>query len=194
MRRVAALVTTFTLWLAFPAAAGGPNQVVQSSPTTDGDKIYRTGVQATSTGAETITSSNVALARPSGCTGCEGIAVAYQAVVVTGNPSEASPRNAAVAVNTECTDCGAFAYAYQYVVSADSGTYLSSAAREKIRGVRTKATELVHAGLAYDELETRLKELAVEFKSIVVNDLERTGGDPTGGVPDTEVDEEAPAS
>ncbi len=139
MRRLAAFVTTFTLWLAFPAVAGGPNQVVQSSPSADGEQIYRVGVQATSTGADSITSTNLALARPTGCTGCEGVAVAYQAVIMTGNPSEVTPTNAAVAVNSECTNCKAFAYAYQYTVTADSGTYLSSAGRARIADVRKRA-------------------------------------------------------
>ena len=157
MRRIAALVTTFTLALAFPAVAGGPNNVVKASPTTDGAHVYRVGVKVTSTGADSITSANLALAQPSGCTGCEGIAVAYQAVVVTGNPSDVTPTNAAIAVNTECTSCGAFAYAYQYVVSADRGTHLSSTGKAKIKDIRAEANRLARSGLPYPELDSRLR-------------------------------------
>jgi putative peptide zinc metalloprotease protein len=189
MRRIAALVTTFTLTLAFPAVAGGPNNVVKASPTTDGTHVYRAAVKVSSTGADSITSTNLALAQPSGCTGCEGIAVAYQALIVTGNPSEVSPTNAAVAVNTECTSCGAFAYAYQYVVSADRGTHLSSTGQAKIKAIRDEANQLARSGLAYPELDSQLQALAVRFKAAVVDDLARTGADPHGGAQDVDTDE-----
>ena len=45
MRRVLALATTLTLWLALPAAAGGPNNVVRVSPTADGSHIHRASVK-----------------------------------------------------------------------------------------------------------------------------------------------------
>jgi hypothetical protein len=192
MRRIAALVTTFTLALAFPAVAGGPNNVVKASPTTDGAKVYRTAVKVTSTGADSITSTNLALAQPSGCTGCEGIAAAYQAIILTGNPSDVRPTNAAVAVNTQCTSCGALAYAYQYVVSADRGTHLSSTGKARINAIRSDADRLVRSGLAYPDLDAQLKALAVQFKAAVVDDLERSGADPHDGAPEADTDE-APA-
>lgn len=188
MRRIAALVTTFTLVLAFPASAGGPNNVVIASPTADGAQLVRTAVKATSTGAKSVTSSNLALAKPSSCTGCEAIAVAYQAVIVTGNPSEVSPTNAAVAVNTECTSCGAFAYAYQYVVSADPGSHLSSAGQGRISAIRAEAAQLARAGLPYPELDAKLDALAARFKAVIVNDLVRAGADPHDGARDVDVD------
>ena len=114
-------ISGMTLSLALPAVAGGPNNVVNTSPTSDGTHLHRASVQVTSTGAKSVTSSNLAIATPHDCTGCEGIAVAFQALIVTGGSSTISPTNAAVAVNTNCTSCGAFAYAYQYVVTADRG-------------------------------------------------------------------------
>src|SRR3954468_10796906 len=126
MRRVLALVTTFTLWLAIPAEAGGPNNVVNASPNADGVAIHRSGVQVVSTGTDNVTSTNLALAGPTGCTGCEGIAVAFQALILTGNPTVITPVNAAVAANTNCNTCKAFAFAYQLVVTADHGTHLSA--------------------------------------------------------------------
>jgi hypothetical protein len=192
MRRIAALVTTFTLALAFPAIAGGPNNVVKASPTTDGAKIYRTAVKVDSTGADSVTSTNLALAQPSGCTGCEGIAVAYQAIIMTGHPSDVRPTNAAVAVNTECTSCGAFAYAYQYAVNADRGTHLSKTGKEQVKEIGDEADRLAHSGLAYPDLDAQLKALAVRFKAAVADDLERSGADPHDGSRDGDTDE-APA-
>jgi putative peptide zinc metalloprotease protein len=191
MRRTAALVVTFTLALAFPAIAGGPNNVVKASPTTDGAKVYRTGVKVGSTGASSITSTNLALAQPSGCTGCEGIAAAYQAVIVTGNPSDVQPVNAAVAANSDCTSCVAYAYAYQYVVSADRGTHLSATGKARIKDIRDEANRLVRGGLT-PTLDADLTALAVKFKAAVVDDLDRAGADPHAGVAEADVDE-APA-
>lgn len=189
MRRVIALATTMTLWLALPASAGGPNHVVIASPTADGAHIHRSSVQVSTTGADSITSSNIATATPHDCTGCEGIAVAFQAIIMTGKPSDFRPTNAAVAVNSNCTSCGAFAFAYQYTVQADRGTHLSSTGRAKIAVIRQKAADDVDAGLPYDQLDDRLKALSTEFKSAVLDDLEHSGADPHDGNRDADTDE-----
>lgn len=189
MRRMLALATTFTLWLALPAVAGGPNHVVIASPTADGAQIHRSSVQVASTGAESIDSSNLATATPHDCTGCEGIAVAFQAIIITGNPSTVAPNNAAVAVNSNCTSCGAFAFAYQYVVNADRGTHLSVAGRTKVAAIRSEAAADVDAGMPYDQLDAALEALSVKFKAAVVDDLEHSGADPTDGTPTADVDE-----
>jgi putative peptide zinc metalloprotease protein len=193
MRRVLALTITMTLSLALPAAAGGgPNNVVTASPTNDGAVLHRSSVQVTSTGSKSVTSSNLAYATPHDCTGCEGIAVAFQAVIVTGGSSTISPTNAAVAVNTQCTSCGAFAYAYQYVVRADRGTHLSKSGRGKVDDIRREAAAATNAGLSYPELDAKLTALAADFKAAVAADLERSGSDPHGDQPDADTDE-APA-
>ncbi|HTN22939.1 MAG TPA: hypothetical protein VL120_03065 [Solirubrobacteraceae bacterium] len=192
MRRVLVLATTFTLCLAMPAVAGGPNNVVLASPTADGAQFHRSSVKVGSTAAKTVDSTNLASANPHDCTGCEGIAVAYQAIIVTGDPTDVSPTNAAVAVNSNCTSCGAFAYAYQFVVSADRGTHLSRAGRDRVAAIRTAAAEAVDAGLPYDQLDAKLQALAADFKAAVVDDLEHTGASPQPATPDADVDE-APA-
>jgi putative peptide zinc metalloprotease protein len=192
MRRVLALATTLTLWLALPAAAGGPNNVVSVSPTADGSHIHRSSVKVATTGSDTVDSSNIASATPHDCTGCEGIAVAFQAIIMTGSPSTVSPRNFAVAVNSNCTSCGAFAYAYQYVVTADRGTHLSHDGRAKIAVIRGEAADAIDAGLPYDQLDAKLKGIAAEFKAAVDADLERSGADPRDGTRDADIDE-APA-
>lgn len=189
MRRVIVLAMTWTLCLAIPATAGGPNHVVIASPTADGAHIYRSSVQVASTGSDSVTSSNIATATPHDCTGCEGIAVAFQAVIMTGHPSNFAPNNAAVAVNSNCTSCGAFAFAYQYTVSADRGTHLSTDGRAKVAAIRREAAADVNAGLAYSELDASLKALAVKFRAAVDADLERSGADPHDGTRDADTDE-----
>jgi putative peptide zinc metalloprotease protein len=193
MRRVLALTMTMTLSLALPAVAGGgPNNVVVASPTDDGAVLHRSSVQVTSTGSKSVTSTNLANATPHDCTGCEGIAVAFQALIVTGGSSTISPTNAAVAVNTNCTSCGAFAYAYQYVVKADRGTHLSKDGRAEVADIRRQAAAATNAGLSYPDLDAKLTALAADFKAAVVADLDGSVADPHGDEPDSDTDE-APA-
>jgi putative peptide zinc metalloprotease protein len=181
MRRALALALTLTVFLAAPAAAGGPDHVVKAAPKHDGQRVHRADVQVSSTGADTLDSTNLALANPHDCTGCEGIAVAFQAVIATGNPSTMTPRNVAAAVNSNCTGCGAFAFAYQYVVTTDGPAHLSDDARARIADIRAQADDAVDAGLPYDQLDARLKDLATQFKAAVDDGLQSTGEHPHDG-------------
>lgn len=189
MRRAIVLAVTWTLFLAMPAVAGGPNNIVIASPTADGAQIHRSSVRVSTTGTDKLTSSNLATATPHDCTGCEGIAVAFQAIIVTGSPSTFAPKNAAVAVNSNCTSCGAFAFAYQYTISADRGSHLSKDGRAKIAAIRKEAAADVEAGLPYAELDADLKALAIRFRTTVENDLQRTGADPHDGNRDADTNE-----
>jgi putative peptide zinc metalloprotease protein len=183
MRRLTALLAsvTATAVLAAPATAGGGDNVVRASPTVDGTAIHRARVAVTTTGADTVDSTNLAEANPHDCTGCEGIAVAFQAVIATGHPSTFTPQNLAVAVNSNCTRCGAFAFAYQYVVTADDSAHLSGGSRRTIRDIRAQADQLVDAGLPYPELDARLKDLGAQFQTAVADGLRETNGHPRGG-------------
>jgi putative peptide zinc metalloprotease protein len=190
MRRLLVLIATFTVLLAAPATAGGPDNVVRSSPTADGATLHRAHVQVVRTGADTVDSTNLAEANPHDCTGCEGIAAAFQAVIATGHPSTVAPQNLAVAVNSNCTGCGAFAFAYQYVVTADDDAHLSGDARSQIGDIRRQADDLVDAGLPYPELDARLQDLGAQFKAAVVAGLQDTAGHPRGGREEERADAE----
>ena len=181
MRRLLALVTTLGVLFAAPALAGGPDHVVTASPTGDAQQIHRSGVQVATTGADTVDSTNLARATPHDCTGCEGIAVAFQAVIAKGDPSTVSPTNAAAAVNSNCTSCGAFAFAYQYVVTADGPAHLSPDARAQVADIRQQAADLVDAGLPYDQLDARLHDLGDQFKAAIAGGLQSAGEHPHGG-------------
>src|SRR3954464_14444576 len=164
-RRLIAPVLAFALCLAAPAVGGGPVPRVEASPTVDGTAIHRADFQVVRIGGDTIDPGNAAVANPHDCTGCEGIAVAFQAVVYRGSPSTIAPENVAAAVNSNCTSCGAFAYAYQYAVNSDEK--LSADARAEIRAIEDEAQRDVDAGLPYPDLDAKLKDLADRFKAAV---------------------------
>src|SRR5919198_207392 len=120
MRRVAAVITLVGALIAFgalPAVAGGPNNLVLSDATADATGaatiVTHSSMFAGSTGTNEVTSANVARAVAHDCTGCQAIAVAFQAVLMTGNPPIVTPRNFAIATNVRCTGCASFAFAFQ---------------------------------------------------------------------------------
>src|SRR3954452_7448026 len=193
MRRLIAFMVTFTVCLAAPATAGGPDHVVNASPTAEGQQMHRSGVQVVSTGADTVDSTNLARAVPHDCTGCEGIAVAFQAVIATGSPHDVSPTNAAVAVNSNCTSCTAFAFAYRYAVTTDGPATVSEAGRDKVRAIRYEVAQTIDADQSPAELDAKLKSLAADFKAAVRDDLESHGKGPHGGRADT-TEDAAPTS
>jgi putative peptide zinc metalloprotease protein len=165
MRRVVAPLIAFLLCLAAPAVAGSPQHRVEASPTVDGTAVHRADVQATRTGGDTVDAGNAAVANPHDCTGCEGIAVAFQAVIYKGSPSTITPENLALAVNSNCTRCGAFAFAYQYAVNSDEK--LSPDARAELRAIEDEAQQAADAGLPYPDLDAKLHDLAQRFKATV---------------------------
>jgi hypothetical protein len=184
-RRIVALVVACLaippgMVLADELDGSGPNQVVQVQNTQDpytgaATKRTRGGFEVGSTGADRVTSTNLAIARPHDCTGCEALAASYQAVFMTGNPSYVSPRNAAVATNENCTSCGSFAFAYQYVLSTDGPVYLSESGRDQIRDIRAAVRDDLEAGYPYDVLDARLHDYTVQFRSVINAEIRRTG-------------------
>lgn len=152
----------------------GPNQVVKVENNVDATKDSRAGVQVGSTGADRVTSTNLAFARSHDCTGCESLAAAYQAVFVTRDPSYLSPRNVAVALNENCTGCGSFAFAYQYVLDTNGPVRLTEAGREQVEAIRGEARQDLQAGMPYDVLNAELRELAGRFRAVIDAEMRRT--------------------
>jgi hypothetical protein len=157
--------------------AGGTNHVVHVQNSVDNTVRTRGGVTVDSTDADRVTATNLAIAESHDCTGCQSLAAAYQAVFVTGNPSEESPQNAAIATNTNCTGCGSFAFAYQYVLKTGERVRLSHAGRAEVRTIRNEARRELEAGSPYPELDARLHELALRFRGVIDAEVQRAGAD-----------------
>jgi hypothetical protein len=169
VRRRLALISTIAACVAAPAIAwaGGPDNIVKVTVPDDGQAVQRAGVRVSQTSSDTVDSTNLAQAYAHDCTGCEAVAVAFQAVVATGRPHTITPQNLAIALNQNCSHCRSFAYAYQYFVQADKPVRFTRDERAEFRQVNERADELVHAGLPYPELDARLHQLAQEFRADV---------------------------
>ena len=196
MRRLVAVLALTTALLglgALPAVAGGPNNYVTSDATVDlaGAPTFVTNssIVVESTGTDEVTSANVARAHAHDCTGCQAVAVAFQAVFLTGHPHVVTPTNLAEAVNENCTSCASVAWAFQYTVTTDGPTHLSAAGRQALAAVRQDVADTLAADLTLDQFIARMNAAQAEFQRIVNEDIVRSGGHPHDG--ETQVDEDA---
>ena len=156
--------------------AGGANNVILVTTTADGSSLARSGVQVSQTAAPTIASANIAAATSRACTGCTSVAVAFQAVLVTGNPSTVAPGNAAVATNDGCSSCTSYAFAYQYVLSVRGPAYLDPSAQQQLAAMRAQIADLAASGLPPDELTARLDAIAAQFRATIAGALHPVDG------------------
>lgn len=173
------------------AEGGGANNVVLATATADGIAHERSGLQVGHAGGPTVASSNIAAAISYACTGCRTVAIAFQAVLITGDPHTVVPSNVAVATNVACTACTAYAYAYQYALTTDGPVHLSQTGQEQINKLRGDLRGLAESGLSPDVLTSKLNDVKTEFKATIDNEL-IASGKPVDGVETSQL-EAAPA-
>ncbi|MEA2442149.1 MAG: putative peptide zinc metalloprotease protein [Thermoleophilaceae bacterium] len=175
-RKLVILTATFALALGAGAQAEestGPNNVVSSETTGANATDVHSKVKRGSYGGDNLQSENVASAYSHDCTDCRTVAVAVQAVFVTGSPSTSEPKNVAVALNERCLRCTTFAYAYQYVVQTDGPAHLDRETRLDIRRLRREIRQVAESDLAPPDMDARLQDLTDEFKAEIDTGLNR---------------------
>jgi hypothetical protein len=158
-------------------AGTGPDQVIWAKTIGANASDLLSGVQVGSYKGDNLQSANVARADSTDCTDCRTVAVAVQAVLVKGSPHTASPVNAAIAINENCERCTTYAFAYQYVVSTDDRVVLTWRGRNRVAAIREDIATAAHSDLAPDDLNTRLRELAADFRAAIDADLARQDED-----------------
>jgi len=154
-----------------PAVAGGANQIVQSSATADYPTVIRTATQWAPFGGPGANSANIATAISTDCTGCRAVAVAFQAIILTHDPNVVTPSNVAVAANGSCLGCDSFAFAYQDVITTDGPATLNATGIALVREINLRADAIAHSGVPDSQMEAELKDLALEFKADVEQNL-----------------------
>jgi hypothetical protein len=177
-RKLTVLTATFALALGAGAHAAdgtGPDNVVSAETTGTNAVDTQSALKVGSYGGDNLQSENVASAYSHDCTDCRTVAVAVQAVFVTGSPSTSEPKNVAVALNESCLRCTTFAYAYQYVVPTDGPVHLDSETRADIRRLRGEIADVARSDLAPPDMDARLHDLSAEFKTEIDTGLKRDG-------------------
>ena len=92
-----------------PAMAPADNAAV-SVNTKDGTTVFKVAFAIRHVMSDVVTETNAAVAYNS-CTDCASVAIAFEIVLVEGDPSVVSPTNVAIAYNQDCTACVAVAEA-----------------------------------------------------------------------------------
>jgi hypothetical protein len=151
---------------------GGPAQNVVADNDHAATVLALSGLTLSRASAQNASPTNLARANAHDCTSpCQAIAAAFQIVLVPAGATTQAPQNVALATNVNCDGCGSFAYAYQYVVDVPSGVKLSGHANQQLKQLRQQADQDVHAGLDSPTLDTRLHDLATQFRAAVDGDL-----------------------
>lgn len=155
------------------SGGSGDNAAVAVNTQDDSSKI-RISFKVTRTNADTVDSSNAAVAASS-CTSCETVAIAIQAVIAWGDPSIVSPTNLALAINVNCTLCLSYADARQHVITADGPPNFSAEGNQRIAAIRSELPQLKKAWregtLTQEELKTRVDALSAELADIIADEF-----------------------
>jgi hypothetical protein len=133
--------------------------------------VVRADVQWVPFGGHEATSANIASATSVDCTGCRAVAVAFQAIILTGSPNVVAPANAAVAANGNCTGCDSFAFAYQDVVTTDGPATLSPTGIAELKSIQSRADAITRSDEPDSQMDAELQALAIEFKADVEQNL-----------------------
>jgi putative peptide zinc metalloprotease protein len=177
-RRVLALLTATGLaWGGFaastptPAGAADGDNIVVAINTKDGSTKFKISFKIHLANGDVITTTNAAVAIAS-CTDCRTIAVAFQVLLLTGDPSVIAPTNLAIAMNVGCDTCETLASAYQYVLSTNGHVKFTKAGKDEIRAIKKALKRLEKAeGMTLAEIQAELDALANRLLVVLTHEI-----------------------
>ena len=186
---ILALVAALAAAGARATPAAGQDNAAVAVNTKDGTSLYRLALQIVRTNKDVVDNQNAAVAFAS-CTNCSTVALAFQAVLVFGDPDTVTPVNLAFAENVTCSECLAFAWAYQNVFTTGGPVYFTADGNRRLRDLRQAMRDLLGSldGFTPDQappecaslsgelleacyLESRLIVLQDEFRDILATEL-----------------------
>lgn len=150
---------------ALPAYAGADNAAVAIN-TTDGKTVYRIAINVTRNNSQVVTNTNIAFAY-STCTGCNTVAVAFQMVLETADPTIVTPRNFAIAENFDCQSCTTYADATQVAIMTDGQAHFTALGNQTLASIRQDLEAIRHESLTLDQLVAQVQTNANEFTCLV---------------------------
>jgi putative peptide zinc metalloprotease protein len=157
-----------------PTGSQADTNVAGAVNTKDGKTVYAIRLKVVQTAADTVDSTNVAAAVAS-CSDCTTVAIAFEGVLVAGNPSTFDPTNLALAYNVNCSGCTTVAEAYQSVVQTSTRVRITGEGRREIAAVRHELDALRTQDLSYDEIVARVAALEQRFAAVLHNEVVPTG-------------------
>lgn len=146
------------------------DNVADAVNTKDGKQVFALSLKITQTQSDTVDPVNAAIAVAS-CEDCQTVAIALEAVLVAGDPTEFSPTNYALAINSGCTECETLARAYQTVVQTDGRVRITGQGRRQIADIRTDLLSLKNSGLDIVTIYQRANNAAARFRQVLQTEV-----------------------
>jgi putative peptide zinc metalloprotease protein len=143
LRRAAvAVVLAIALGMsATPSArADDPTNAATAINTQDGSSVFRFALSVRNVADGVVDETNTATAEAS-CTDCTTIAIAFQVILVSGDPNYVAPENKATAVNVDCAECLTYAKATQIVVDME-GKVLTKNGKRRLAELERRMEEV----------------------------------------------------
>jgi len=177
--RILLLALLAVLTLAAPLASaqsndtsGPQNNKAQAEARHAGDSVIDLAFSVRETASEVIDDSNSAVAYAS-CEACRAVAIAFQIVIVQGDPNTVTPTNVAVAVNDQCQGCSTLALAYQFVVGSGEPVEFTEEGLRRLERIRKDFAQLEqeYSSLTNEEIKARTDAYAAEIRDILATEL-----------------------
>ena len=165
-------ILTVTIGAATPAGAheGGLRNTAVAINTKDGASRFRLAFAIHSAAGRVVTPSNLALAYAR-CASCRTVAIAFQVVLVTHDPTDLSPTNLALATNDHCQSCDTLASAYQFVILTGGPVRFTERGQRQIATIKRQLSALDRPGLSAQEIGARVDALAGRLQLVLDTQL-----------------------
>ena len=167
---VLASVFAFGLTTGAPTAAYGGDNAAIAVNTKDGTTVFKVAFAIRKVMGDVVDQTNGAVAYAS-CSDCAAVAVAFEIVLVEGDPSTVTPTNVAIAINENCDTCVAVAEAYQFVLGTGGLVHFDSEGNKTLSEIRRELRSLRKEDLTLDQLQAKLDDIAARIRDVLANHL-----------------------
>lgn len=155
------------------AASAGDNAAIAVN-TKDGTTVFKVAFAIRHVMGDVVDQTNGAVAYAS-CTDCAAVAIAFEIVLVEGDPSTVTPTNVAIAFNESCDTCVAVAEAYQFVLGTGGLVHFDSEGNRILNEIRRQLHSLRKEDLTIEELQARLDSIATQIADVLAHHLVPVG-------------------
>jgi putative peptide zinc metalloprotease protein len=174
---IAALVAG-GLSAARPAAALADDNAAIAVNTKDGTTVFKVAFAIRHVMGDVVDQTNAAVAYSS-CTDCAAVAIAFEIVLVEGNPDTVTPTNLAIAINENCDTCVAVAEAYQFVLGTGAVVHFDAEGNRILADIRRRLHTLRNEDLTIPRLQAILDEMSAAIADVLANHLVPAGPPPS---------------
>jgi putative peptide zinc metalloprotease protein len=155
-------------------ALAGDNAAI-SVNTKDGTTVFKVAFAIRHVMQNVVDDANGAIAYAS-CTDCAAVAIAFEIVLVEGNPDVVMPTDVAIAINENCELCVAVAQAYQFVLGTGGGpAHFDAEGNRILSEIRRELHSMRKQDMTLEQLQARLDDIAARIGDVLANHLVRSG-------------------